>query len=175
MLRNGSDGYGWATKSLHWVTVLALLMQFVVGYAMDPDDGSGRGRGRGRGGESGRGRGRGGDDAAYDVFDEPLLTLHVSLGVLIIALAITRLVWRRVGSLPPWAEQLSDRQRVLSTWTERSLLTLLIVVPGTGLVLVLSGDDDLLWMHVAGHVVFFVVLAVHVAMALTKRLLPRML
>ncbi len=36
-LRNGAHGYGLVTKSLHWLTVLAILGQFVVGYAMDFD------------------------------------------------------------------------------------------------------------------------------------------
>jgi cytochrome b561 len=34
-LRNGGHGYGVVTKALHWLTVLALLGQFAVGYAMD--------------------------------------------------------------------------------------------------------------------------------------------
>jgi cytochrome b561 len=36
-LRNGAHGYGVVTKALHWLTVLAVLGQFVVGYAMDVD------------------------------------------------------------------------------------------------------------------------------------------
>jgi cytochrome b561 len=37
-LRNGAHGYGVVTKSLHWLTVLAVLGQFAVGYRMDVDD-----------------------------------------------------------------------------------------------------------------------------------------
>ncbi len=174
MLRNGPVGYGWLTKVLHWVTVLALVAQFMIGYLMDPDDG-GHGRGRGRGGESGRGRGRGGEDGGYDVLDDRLLTLHVSLGVLIIVLALARLLWRRVDGLPPWAASLSRGQRSIAKWTEKALLGLLVVIPATGLVLVLGGEDDLLWLHVAAHVAFFVALAVHVGLTVSRRLLPRML
>ncbi len=36
-LRNGVHGYGVVTKALHWLTVLAVLVQFVVGYVMDID------------------------------------------------------------------------------------------------------------------------------------------
>ncbi|EON23849.1 MULTISPECIES: cytochrome b [Nocardioides] len=172
MLHNGPEGYGWLSKVLHWGTVLALVAQFVVGYAMDVD-GGGRGRGRGRGGGSGRGRGRGGEEG-YGVLDDRLLTLHVSLGVLIIVLALARLAWRRVDGLPPWSDRLGARQRTLATWTERCLMGLLLVIPATGLVLVLSSEDDLLWLHVAAHVAFFVVLAAHVALVVGKRLLPRM-
>ena len=61
-LHNGPNGYGTATKALHWVTVLALAAQFTVGYLMDVDD-SGHGRGRGRGGTVGT-AGTGGGAAA---------------------------------------------------------------------------------------------------------------
>lgn len=36
-LRNGDHGYGVVTKSLHWLTVAAILGQFLVGYSMDFD------------------------------------------------------------------------------------------------------------------------------------------
>ncbi len=39
-----SRAYGAAARWLHWVTVLALVAQFTIGYAMDVDD-SGHGRG----------------------------------------------------------------------------------------------------------------------------------
>jgi cytochrome b561 len=37
-LRNGEHGYGVVTKILHWLTVLALLGQFLVGLTMEHDD-----------------------------------------------------------------------------------------------------------------------------------------
>ena len=82
--------------------VIAILGQFVIGYAMDAGE-SGRGRGRGRGEGSGRGRGRGG---GYDPFgDDRLLTVHVILGATILALAVIRLAWRLATPLPPWAQK----------------------------------------------------------------------
>jgi cytochrome b561 len=158
---------------LHWVTVLALLAQFVVGYLLDVDDGGG-GRGRGRGDGPGRGRGRGGDDDSALDLGMNLLTTHVSLGLLIVLLAVLRVVWRRVAGLPPRAETLSDGERRIVTVTERVLLTMLFVVPLTGLALVL-GDDDLLPVHVTAHMAFFVALAAHVVLVLRRGLLPRML
>ena len=168
--------YGAVTRSLHWLTVLALAAQFTIGYVMEADDsGHGRGRGRGRGGGSGHGRGRGGDDDDSLLGDGwNLVTTHVTLGVLILLLAALRVAWRRAGDLPPWAESLSPGQRRLAGLTEKVLLTLLFVIPLTGLALVL-GDDDLLWLHVAAHIAFFVALAVHVGLVLARGLLPRML
>ena len=177
-LRNGPHGYGSVTKTLHWATVLAVAAQFVVGYTMEVDDsGHGRGRGRGRGGESGRGRGRGGDDSDdVELFDgsSDLVDLHVVLGLAILALVLVRVVWRATTPLPPWDERLTAGNRRFVHATEVTLLAVLVVVPLTGLALVL-GDDDLLPIHVAAHVAFFVALAAHLAMVLGKRLLPRML
>ncbi|HSU01933.1 MAG TPA: cytochrome b/b6 domain-containing protein [Nocardioides sp.] len=168
--------YRTSQKVLHWLTVLALAAQLAVGYLMDADDsGRGRGRGRGRGGDSGRGRGRGGESDGYLDDPELLLTVHVALGVTILALAAARVVWRRVAGLPPWAEQLTPAQRRIATWTERALLATLFVIPLSGLALVASGDDDLLWLHVGGHLAFFAALLAHVGLVLARGLLPRML
>jgi cytochrome b561 len=167
-------GYRASQKVLHWLTVLALAVQLAVGYLMDADD-SGRGRGRGRGGESGRGRGRGDGSGGYLDDPDTLVTIHVALGVTILLLAVARVVWRRVAGLPPWAEQLTRAQRRIATWTERALLATLFVVPASGLALVAAGDDDLLWLHVAGHIAFFAALLAHVGLVLGRGLLPRML
>ena len=169
-------GYRSAGKALHWLTVLALAAQFAVGYVMEADDsGRGHGRGRGRGGESGRGRGRGGESEGYLDDPDTLLKVHVVLGLTILALAVARLVWRRVAGLPPWAEQLTPAQRRLATWTERVLLATLFAIPLSGLALVATGEDDLLWLHVAAHVTFFAALLAHLALVAWRGLLPRML
>ena len=166
--------YGATARWLHWLTVLALLAQFTIGYLLDVDDsGRGRGRGRGRGEGSGRGRGRGGDDDTGLDLGWNLLTAHVSLGLVIVLLAVLRLVWRRVSGLPAWAGSLSPRDQRVATLTERALLTLLFVVPLTGLALVI-GDDDLLPLHVAAHITLYAALAAHVALVLRRGLLPRM-
>ena len=89
-------------------------------------------------------------------------------------LAVVRVIWRRASGLPPWAESLSDGERRLATFTERTLLALLFVIPTTGIALVV-GDDDLLPLHVAAHIAFFVALAAHVGLVLRRGLLPRML
>ena len=168
--RNGELGYGWVTKLLHWLTFGLLVAQFVVGYLMDEE--GGRGRGRGRGGDSagsgrGRGRGGGGEDEVIT-----LLPLHVGLGIAILVLAIVRVFWRVSTPLPPWAESLSAAERRIAHHTERVLLVMLFVIPPTGLV-VLLGDDDLLGLHIAAHIVFFVALAAHLGLVLGRGLRRR--
>jgi cytochrome b561 len=165
-LRNGRHGYGLVTKSLHWLIATAIAGQFVVGYLLDAD-GGGRGRGRGRGEGSGHGRGRGGE-----IDDDRLLTIHVVLGVTILVLATTRLAWRWATPLPPWAPTLTERERVVVHWTERLLYVAMFAMPLTGLTLVL-GDDDLLGLHVAAHVTFFVAIAVHLGLAVKHQFVTR--
>lgn len=167
-LRNGEHGYGLVTKGLHWMIVVAIVSQFVLGYMAD---GESRGRGRGRSGESGRGRGRGG---GYDVFGEDtLLTAHVVLGATILMLATIRLVWRLTTPLPPWAPTLSPFERKLAHWTERALYVLMFAIPSTGIWLVVADDDDALAPHVASHICFFVAIALHVGLVLKHQLVDR--
>jgi cytochrome b561 len=168
-----------ATKALHWATAAAMGVQFVVGYSLDVD-GRGRGRGRGRGEGSGRGRGRGGD--GYEVFgDNGLLTAHVVLGVGILVLVTVRLVVRARTPLPPWSHLLGPAARRITHVVERALYAGMFAVPVSGLVLALSGDDDLVGLHVAAHVWFLAALACHLGVVVTHstrrgdRLVSRML
>lgn len=177
LVASDDQGYRTTAKVLHWLTVAMLAGQLVFGYLLDVDDGGGRGRGRGRGGESGRGRGRGGDDdeRLLDLAltgDEPLLTLHVTLGVSILLVAVLRLLWRRVAGLPAWAECLSEPERRVAHWSERVLYASLVAMPLTGLLL-LAGDDDLLPLHVASHVVLYAALAAHLGLVARHTVLRR--
>jgi len=169
--RTGEHGYGGLAKALHWLTVLLVVAQFAVGWSMDADP-SGRGRGRGRGEGSGRGRGRGGAEDYLDRLDG-LVAVHVTLGLLILLVAVARVLRRRLDGLPPWAAGLSDNERRVAHLTERSLLVLLFVVPLSGLTLLLSGDDDLLWLHVAAQVALLVAIAAHVGLVLKHQLVDR--
>ena len=172
-VRNGDHGYGLVTKALHWTMFAAIAAQFVLGYVLDADDG-GRGRGRGRGGGSGTGQGRGrGGDSGYDVFDDPVLTAHVVLGLTILTLAAIRLVWRITTPLPPWASTLSHRDRTLAHWTERALYLLMFAIPLSGLWLIAIGDDDALAPHVVSHVAFFIVFALHLGLVAKHQFVDR--
>lgn len=163
-------GYRSLTKILHWSVVVAFTAQFVLGYALDASE-SGRGRGRGRGGGSGSGRGRGG---GYEPFgDDAVLTAHVLVGAVIVALGLARLMWRRRAGLPPWAPTLSPFERRLAHHTEGALLLLTFGVPVTGAVLLASGEDDLLWLHVLAQALFFAALAAHVGLVLKHQLVDR--
>lgn len=168
----GRHAYGRFTRFLHWSTVLALAGQFIVGYSLDDGSGRGRGRGRGRSGESGRGRGRG-RGGEYDLSENRLLLAHVILGVTILVLTLVRIWWRRRTPLPPWAPQLAQIERTIVHWTERALYLSQLAMPATGLWLVFAGDDDVVGVHVAAHLLFFAAVAVHLSIVFFHTVIRR--
>ena len=68
--------------------------------------------------------------------------LHILFGLLILALAVARVVWRCAGGLPPWAPSLTHVERTLEGWLEKGLMLLLFAMPISGLLLVTRDDDD---------------------------------
>ena len=96
----------------------------------------------------------------------------MSLGLLILVLAVVRTLWRRSTPLPPWAEHLSAGERRLEARLEKLLLALLFAVPATGLLLVAAGDD---WVpvHVTAQIAFLVTIAVHVGLVLRHTVFQR--
>ena len=190
-LRNGPHGYGLVTKILHWATVAALVAQFVVGYVMLNDDGGFERAECDRPSDRIEEGCEEQQDRLEARADDPLGTaysdlgsgdilgggvtlpeLHVLLGLLVLALAVARVVWRRATSLPPWAEGLSAGERRLAHWTEKVLLVLLFLIPLSGLSLVLV-SYDLLPLHIAAHIGFFATIATHVGLVLKHQLLDR--
>jgi cytochrome b561 len=159
MLRNSDHGYGAVTKSLHWLTVLAIGGQFTIGYTMDTDAVGTAWADLGSG----------------DLFAGGLALpeAHVLLGLVIVTLGVLRVAWRAGTSLPRWDTGLTEGDRRIVHGTELALLTLQFVVPATGLLLVV-GSYDLVPVHIAAHLAFFGVLAAHLGMVLGKGLLPRM-
>ncbi|ACQ81922.1 cytochrome B561 [Beutenbergia cavernae DSM 12333] len=174
-LRNGPGGYGVVTKVLHWVTVVALVVQFLLGYGI----------------EAASELLTGTDDSDHD---EAAVFVHGWLGGGILVLTALRLVWRTTTPLPPWSDRLTSADRKVESWIERALYVLLCWIPLSGMALLLASgevrdvaedgewvppldlvdDDVLLGLHVAGHVLFYVALAIHVGLAVRRRTLSRM-
>jgi cytochrome b561 len=97
---------------------------------------------------------------------------HVLLGLTVLALALARVLWRRTAGLPPWAESLSAGERTWAHWTEKALLTLLFVIPLSGILLVVV-SYDLLPLHIAAHIGFFATVAAHLGLVLKRTVVQR--
>ena len=115
--------------------------------------------------------------AFSDVFSGDVLNdglslpeVHVLLGLSIMALV--RVVWRVATPLPPWAPFLRPGERQLESVLERLLLTLLFVVPATGLLLI-AGDSDWLPVHIAAQLVLLAMIAVHVGLVVSHTVVRR--
>jgi len=98
--------------------------------------------------------------------------VHVLRWLSILLLALVRVLWRATTSLPPWANHLSPGERRLEALLEKALLTLLFVVPGTGLALLALGDD---WLplHIGAQLMLLAAIAAHVGLVLRHTVVHR--
>jgi cytochrome b561 len=188
-------GYSATAKALHWLTVAALAAQFWVGYTMDADASSDNAVDAAKEAEKAAKDAAYPDEAGEEAAEEAAkaavdaakdhnyvvgtgdgidaLELHVGLGALILVLGIARVTHRRLAGLPPWAPRLSARARTIATRSEQLLLLSLFTIPISGLALVLTGNDDLVPLHVGAHVGFFAALAVHLGNVVWHTVLRR--
>jgi cytochrome b561 len=185
-LRNGEHGYGAVTKTLHWLTLLVVVAQFVVGYTMDTESDRERfdlredaceavAETEAADAEEERCEEQvdRAEDAAKAREEERPSGLHIGLGVAIIGLGLLRVLWRATTPLPPWSERYGPFGRTLQHWLEKAMLALLFLVPASGLLLLRT--DDLVGLHVAAHVTFYVVVGMHIVLQLFHRQVGRML
>ncbi|WP_172979825.1 cytochrome b [Agromyces agglutinans] len=169
--------HGVIARVLHWLTVLALLAQYLVGAAMVGAEGVLEPW----------------IEEAYDGDEDLLLPVHVVIGCSILALTVVRFAWRQVVTLPAWPPTVTAGGKRFIVATERALYALLVITPSSGLALVLlSGedwevgdraewiapldlvDDDLLvGIHVASQILLLVTIALHVGFVLKHQFVDR--
>ncbi|HKJ95554.1 MAG TPA: cytochrome b [Gammaproteobacteria bacterium] len=106
-LRDNAVSYGTVTRWLHWGTATLIVMMLALGW----------------------GRELFSEDA-----ERALMSVHISLGIAILALAAARVAWRLMNPRrPPREADLTGR---LATAVQWSLLALLLLMPLTGWLLV---------------------------------------
>ena len=106
MLRSGSNRWGSAAKFFHWIVVLLILAQGTIGLVMV--------------------------ELPKTPSIIPVFSLHKSLGLTILALAILRLTWRAFDPRPVEPAGISHVQAVLARAGHALLYALLFAVPLTG-------------------------------------------
>jgi len=118
-------------------------------------------------------------DAFRNVFSGEFITdgvslpeVHVLLGLSIMLLGLLRVVWRGTTPLPPWADHLSHGERRLEASLEKALLTMLFVVPATGLLLIAVGIEWLA-LHVTAQLILAAVVAAHVGLVVKHTVIHR--
>ncbi|WP_324808939.1 cytochrome b [Sphingomonas sp. LY29] len=70
---------------------------------------------------------------------DQLFTMHKTVGVVILALALIRLAVRLMNPPPPYPSELAKWERALAVWTHRLFYFLIIALPLTGLAAVSRG------------------------------------
>jgi len=117
-LRNSVQSYGAIRMSLHWLTVALVVLAWFLGTF--------------------------GDDLPRGSTSNAGMFVHVTAGLLIIALLVVRLLWRVVDAPPP-AETtpLGGWIEVAGKWTHLALYVLLAATPIIGIVLQFARGDAL--------------------------------
>ncbi len=169
--------HGVVARVLHWLTVLVLLAQYAVGYAMVGAEGVLQPW----------------IEQAYDGDEDLLLPIHVTIGCTLLVLVTFRAIWRRITTLPPWPRTLSARGRRFATATERALYALLFITPAAGIALLLLSGEDwetgdrtdwtspwdlvddglLLGVHVTSQILLLCAIALHVGFVLKHQFIDR--
>ncbi len=107
MTKNGENaGYSGLAKLLHWTVVALLLVQFVLAWVMP--------------------------EIKRDTKPDTLINLHLSFGVLILAVAVIRLGWRATHAEPPPQDGVPPWQLQSARIVHWLLYGLLFVVPILG-------------------------------------------
>ncbi len=116
---NSSERYGTITKALHWSVFLLFVYQYLGANLMT------------RIGRDGRFLGMG-QNTLYD--------WHKSIGLVILALMVLRVIWRNSSGLPDWSPLLTESERRLSHRLEMMVYAMLFAMPISGYLFVMAGN-----------------------------------
>ena len=117
-LRNSVQGYGAIPKSAHWLTVALVVVAWFLGTF--------------------------GDDLPRGSARDVGMFIHVTAGLLIIALLVVRVLWRVVDAPPPTeTTPLGGWIEALGKLTHLALYVLLAATPIIGIVLQFARGDAL--------------------------------
>ena len=100
------SGYDGLAKSLHWLVFILLAVQFAVAWTMP--------------------------DIGRDTKPETLINLHLSFGILIMAVVIFRLLARVLRPVPLVTANLPPWQRWIAYATHHLLYVVLLILPVLG-------------------------------------------
>jgi cytochrome b561 len=163
-------GYGSTARLMHWITVLLVLSTIPAGTIMVQED-------------------------ITRSLQDRLFIYHKNIGLIILLLVLIRLVWRALNPPPPLPDSVPVLQQRVATATHWALYAMLIFMPVTGYVRVVTGGfpiEMLDWLgvppllsrnetveniamslHYYGRYVLIVLILMHVGGALYHGLIRR--
>jgi cytochrome b561 len=118
-LRNSPTHYGTITRFLHWAVFLLFAFQYVAANIMT------------RIGQGG---------TLFSMNQDDYYNWHKSIGLVLLALVVLRIAWRKLTPLPDWAPTLTPAERAISQWNETLLYVCMFLMPVSGYLFVMAGD-----------------------------------
>ena len=116
--KNSADQYGTVTRFLHWAVFLLFVWQYLSANIMT---------------RLGR------DSALFGLNPNDYYNWHKSIGLVLLALALARWIWRKTTPLPDWAPTLSPAERAISHRNETLLYGCMFLLPISGYLFVMAG------------------------------------
>jgi cytochrome b561 len=109
--RNTDKAYGTVAQTLHWLIVIGLIASYFLAEAAEHDEAS------------------------------TLMSVHRSVGITILVLAVLRIVWRLADRRPLWPATMAGYERVIARATHWTFYALLFALPITGWMLSTAEGD----------------------------------
>lgn len=107
MLRNSETAYGWVSILFHWTVALLFLLQLPLGYMTQASEGR-------------------------PALQFELYQWHKSVGFLILAIAVPRLIWALVAGRPRLPDTLTPSERAAAQAAHVLLYAATVLVPLAG-------------------------------------------
>jgi cytochrome b561 len=121
-IRNSAARYGSVAMTLHWLIALAVIVNICLGLYMS-------------------------DLPSSDPDKFWIVQLHKSVGLSVLVLSVTRLLWRLVNPVPPLPGTMSPFLRFVARATHVLLYVLIIFIPLSGWAMVSSSPLGLPTMY----------------------------
>ena len=116
-LINTTSKYGFVSRALHWVIVLAIAAQWLLAEAGEDSEVAGPGL--------------------------STMSLHQSIGLVVLLLAIVRLFWRSLNPTPAWPADMRPYEISLARVVHVAFYVLLFAIPLSGWALSSVEDEPL--------------------------------
>ncbi|MBB1474304.1 cytochrome b [Shewanella sp. SG41-3] len=120
MLKNTPTGYGLVTIMIHWLSAIAVIGLFSVGYWMV-------------------------DLTYYSSWYQTAPHLHKSVGLLLLGLTLLRFVWRTISHAPSPLSNHQPWEKRAAKWAHTALYTLMLLIMCSG-IMISTADGRDIWI-----------------------------
>ena len=120
-VRNSTRSWGSLSKALHWIIVLLIINQWVIGMRAD--------------------------SLPLGMAKLQALAWHKSFGITILGLAVVRLVWRLMNPVPDLSAETKPWERVLAKISHLLLYALIFALPLTGWIMSSAKNFPVSWFR----------------------------